>query len=256
MPASNNFLNEQVPSFGSKLKAKWKEKKFVCVGLDKGDFDFNKNIIDQTHDLVCCYKPNSAFYWAEGVAGLKALEETVKYIHTNYPDVPVLIDAKIADIDNTNIAYAKAIFDWLKADAVTINPYPGKEAFSSFLERKDKGIFVWIKASSPLSAEFESLYQTVAANVAKDWNVGGNCGVVVGATYPQDLKKVREIVGNMPILIPGVGAQGGDVSQIVKAGLDSQGQGIIISSSRGIIFADNPRQATLDLHQKIQEALK
>lgn len=247
MPQANIFLD--------KLKNKWTEKKFVCIGLDKGNFEFNKKIIDQTHDLVCCYKPNSAFYWSEGVAGLTALEETVKYIHNNYPDVPVLIDAKIADVENTNKAYSKAIFDWLKADAVTVNPYPGKEAFGSFLERKDKGIFVWIKPSGPLSAEFEPLYQTVAANVAKEWNVEGNCGVVVGATYPQELKIVREIVGDMPILIPGVGTQGGNISSL-KDALNSQGQGIIVSSSRGIIFADNPREATLKLHHQIQEALK
>ena len=243
-------------SFFNKLKAKWKDNKFVCIGLDKGDFEFDKTVIDQTHDLVCCYKPNSAFYWSEGVAGLKALEETVKYIHTNYPNVPVLIDAKVADVDNTNVAYAKALFEWLNADAVTINPYPGKEAFSSFLERKDKGIFVWLKPSSEGTSKLQDFYQTLAEDIAKNWNVLGNCGVIVGATYPEELKKVREIVGDMPILIPGIGAQGGDIKATVLAGKDSQGQGMIISSSRGIIFAENPREATLKLHQEIVSSLR
>lgn len=243
-------------SFLDKLAIKWNEGKFVCVGLDQGDFEFNKNVIDLTADLICCYKPNMAFYLSEGVAGLKALEETNLYIHSNHPDVPVLIDAKVADVDNTNIAYAKAIFDWLKADAVTVNPYPGKEAFKSFLDKKDKGIFVWIKASSKGASQLQDLYQKVAEDVAKNWNMNGNCGVIVGATYPEELKMVRGIVGDMPILIPGVGAQGGDVKPTVLAGLDSKGQGIIISSSRAIIFAQNPRQATLKLHQEIVNSLK
>lgn len=239
-----------------KLSKKWSEGKFVCVGLDKGDFEFNKKIVDQTHDLVCMFKPNIAFYFSEGLEGVKALEDTVNYIHQNYPDILVLIDAKIADVDNTNKAYAKAIFDWLNADAVTINPYPGKEAFKSFLEREDKGIFVWIKPSNKSTSKLQDIYRVVAEDIAKNWNTNGNCGVVVGATYPEQLKKIREIVGHMPILIPGVGAQGGDVSQIVKAGLDSKNQGIIISSSRAIIFSDNPREATLKLHQDIVSSLK
>lgn len=243
-------------SFLDKLTARWNEGKFVCVGLDKGDFEFNKNIIGQTADLVCAYKPNIAFYLSEGLNGLKALEETIAYIHKNCPDVPVLIDAKVADVDNTNIAYAKAIFEWLKADAVTVNPYPGKEAFKVFLDHKDKGIFIWIKPSNHGVDEFQDLYKIIAQSVAREWNTNGNCGVVVGATHPQDLKKVREIVGDMPILIPGVGAQGGDVPQTVRAGLNSKGEGIIVSSSRGIIFAPNPREATLNLHQQIVRSLE
>lgn len=241
-------------TFLDKLTVKWREGKFVCVGLDKGDFEFDKTIIDATHDLVCCYKPNIAFYLSEGVEGLKALEETTQYIHTHHPDIPVLIDAKVADVDNTNIAYAKAMFEWLNADAVTVNPYPGKEAFKSFLDKKDKGIFVWIKASKGTS-QLQDLYLKVAEDIAKNWNANGNCGVIVGATYPEELKAVREIIGNMPILIPGIGAQGGDVESTVRAGRDSKGQGMIVSSSRGIIFSDNPREATLTLQRKIQEAL-
>lgn len=251
-------------TFLDKLALRWKEGKFACVGLDKGEFEFDKNIIDQTQDLVCCFKPNIAFYEAQGLKGLKSLEQTIDYIHKNYPDIPVLLDAKVADIDNTNISYAKAIFDWLKADALTINPYPGKEAMTPFLNYADKGIFVWIKASNIGSEEFQNLedsnkkplYQIIAQNVSKNWNTNSNCGLVVGATYPEELRVVREIVGDIPILIPGVGAQGGDISQIVKAGINSKNEGIIVSSSRGIIFSDNPREATLKLHQEIQDSLK
>lgn len=242
-------------SFKEKLKEKWQQGLFVCVGLDCADFNLNKSIIDQTADLVCCYKPNVAFYFSEGLEGVKALEDTANYIHRNYPDIVVLIDAKIADVDNTNAAYAKAMFEWLNADAVTVNPYPGKEAFKPFLDKEDKGVFVWIKPSNKGTSKLQDIYQTIAEDIAKNWNTNGNCGVVVGATYPEELKAVREIVGDMPILIPGIGAQGGNVKETVQAGINSQGNGIIISSSRSIIFSDNPREATLKLHQQIQEAL-
>lgn len=252
MPASNNFLN--------KLKAKWKDKKFVCVGLDSPDFELNKSIIDQTSDLVCAYKPNSAFYEAGGAQGWANLKQTVAYIHQKDPHIPVILDAKRGDISNTNEAYVKAVFDDLGADALTVHPYLGKESLQPFLNRVDKGILVLVKTSNPGAGEFQDLevegkplYQIIAEHV-KDW--GPNVGVVVGATYPEELKKVREIVGDMPILIPGIGAQGGDVKATIQAGLDSQGQGITISSSRGIILAPDPRQATLDLHNQIQEALK
>lgn len=240
-------------SFLDKLKNKWGEKKFVCVGLDKGDFEFDKSIINLTCDLVCAYKPNSAFYKEA------PLQKTLSYIKDAHPDIPVILDAKRGDIGNTNEEYAKAVFDELNADALTVHPYLGKESLRPFLERADKGIFVLVKTSNPGAGEFQDLeiegkllYQVVAEHV-KDW--GDNVGVVVGATYPEELKKVREIVGDMPILIPGVGAQGGDVS-LLKAGLNSKGEGIIVSSSRGIIFSDNPREATIKLHQQIQEAIK
>lgn len=248
-------------SFLVKLEKKWHEGKFVCIGLDQANLVSNKSIIDQTFDLVCAYKPNSAFYEAEGIEGLEGLEKTVKYIKENYPDIPIILDAKRGDIGNTNKGYVKAVFDDLGVDALTVHPYLGKESLQPFLDRKDRGIIVLVKTSNPGAGEFQDLesngkplYQIIAEHV-KTWNTNENCGVVVGATYPQELKKVREIVGDMPILIPGIGAQGGDVNQL-KAGLDSNKQGIIVSSSRGILFADNPREATLKLHQQIQEALK
>ncbi len=250
-------------TFLDKLTLKWQENKFLCVGLDKSDFEFNQKIVDQTYDLVCAFKPNAAFYEAEGTTGLEALKKTMSYIQQNHPDIPVILDAKRGDIDNTNEAYAKAIFDNLGADAVTVSPYLGKESLEPFLKRADKGIFVLVKTSNPGAAEFQDrvtegkpLYQVVAAHVANEWNTNGNLAVVVGATYPEELKKVRAIVGDMPILVPGIGSQGGDLENTIKNGLNSKKQGLIISSSRSIIFAPDPREAAYTLHSQIQELLK
>lgn len=245
-----------------KLEDKWDEGKFVCIGLDQPSFEVNKKIIDQTADLVCCYKPNSAFYESEGMYGLKSLQKTIDYILKKYPDIFVILDSKHGDIGNTNLGYVKSSFEELNADAITVHPYLGKESLEPFLERKDKGIFVLVKTSNPGAGEFQDLevlgkplYQVVAEHIAKTWNKNGNLGIVVGATYAEEMKKIREIVGDMPILVPGIGAQGGDVKETVKAGINSKNQGIIISSSRGIIFAPNPREATLKLHQEIVSCL-
>lgn len=274
------------PSFNELLKKKWDEGKFVCVGLDcdfeklpdivKKDstpkdalLNFNQAIVDATADLVCSFKLNSAFYEAEGVLGWEALEKTCSYIANNYPDIPIILDAKRADIGNTNLGYVKMAFEDLKVDAITVNPYLGKEALQPFLDFKDKGIIVLVKTSNSGAGEFQDLevngkplYQIVAEHVKKDWNKNGNCAVVVGATYPEELANVRKIVGDMPILVPGVGTQGGNLKETIKNGLDSKNQGLIISSSRGIIFAsskdnfaDKAREATEKLHNKIKEIL-
>lgn len=247
-------------NFSDKLRTKWNEGKFVCVGLDQSDFELNTSLIDQTFDLVCAYKLNSAFYESAGVEGWENLKKTIEYIHQKDTSIPVILDAKRGDIGNTNEEYAKAIFDDLGADAITVHPYLGKEALQPFLNRTDKGIFVLVRTSNPGAGEFQDLmigdkplYQVVAEHV-KSW--GENVGVVVGATYPEELKAVREIVGDMPILIPGVGSQDGNITQAVKAGLNSSNQGIIINSSRGIILADNPRKATLKLHEDIVSSLR
>src|SRR3989338_6061612 len=272
-------------SFIDKLKQKWNEGKFVCVGLDS-DYDklppsvktdsiensilnFNRGIIDSTNDLVCAYKINSAFYEAQ-VETWKAMYNTFLYLQGAYPDIPVILDAKRADIGNTNQGYVKMAFENLKADAITVHPYLGKEALGPFLSQADKGIFVLVRTSNHGSDELQGLqmngrplYQLVAENIAKNWNTLGNCAVVVGATYPQELKKVREIIGDIPILIPGIGAQGGDLESSVKNGLNSQKQGIIISSSRGIIYASSgedfaqaARAKTEQLHNQITEVIK
>lgn len=272
------------PTFMSMLEKRWQRNLFVCVGLDpvydglpakvrhnvlpeEAFFAFNCAIIDATHDLVCAYKPNSAFYEALDDAGIRALTRTVEYIKQTYSDIPVILDAKRADIGNTNRGYVEAAFEGICADAITVHPYLGKEALMPFLERKDKGIIVLVKTSNPGSDEFqnllvgdkrEPLYQTIARNVAHTWNMHGNCAIVVGATYPAELKHVRIIVGDMPILIPGIGAQGGDIEATVKAAKDSRGRGIIINSSRDIIFASHgddfaeaARNAAQELHGAI-----
>ncbi len=256
-------------NFRQMLEAQWSRGNFVCVGLDS-DYEkipevaemklfsiggkitsFNSAVVNATKDLVCAYKPNTAFYEAYGTEGWVALRQTIEHIHQVAPDVPVILDAKRADIGNTNNGYVQMAFDKLGADAITVHSYLGAEALQPFLARAEKGIFVLCRTSNPGAGEFQDMpvatdwapdgtmpfYQYVAFKVAKDWNKNGNCAVVVGATYPEELRQVRQIVGDMPILIPGIGAQGGDVEKTVSAGKDSRGKGMIINSSRGIIFA-------------------
>ena len=247
-----------------------KNKSLVCVGLDSdinkipqgGQFSFNKSIIKATRDLVCSYKLNSAFYESIGHIGIKALKDTCDYLKDKYPEIPIIVDAKRADIGNTNNGYVQFVFTYLSADAVTLHPYFGEEAIRPFLDCKDKGIIILCKTSNPGSGEFQDLkvgnsllYKVVAENVSKRWNKNKNCMLVVGATYPDELKQVRKIVGDMTLLVPGIGAQGGDLEATLRAGLNSKKQGIMINSSRGIIFAKNPREEAKKLRDEINEFL-
>jgi orotidine-5'-phosphate decarboxylase len=212
---------------------------------------FTQAIVRETADLVCAYKPNSAFYEQYGVAGIRALKWLISYIHGRHPGVPVILDAKRGDIGSTSAAYARYAFDYLDADAVTLHPYLGRDALEPFLERTDRGALILCRTSNPGSGEFqdlrtareggepEPLYQRVARSVAGEWNTRGNCALVVGATYPDELRVVRDIVGDMPILVPGVGAQGGDLESVVKLGRDSRGQGLMISLSRSVLYASS-----------------
>lgn len=252
--------------FIASLESRWQLGNFVCVGLDS-DYEkiprhlkgpsrsqtivtFNAEIVDATADIVCAYKLNSAFYEAKGKEGFNALKKTIANIKDHYPDIPVIFDAKRGDIGNTNIGFVEAAFDILGADAITVHPYLGREALEPFLQQKNKGILVVARTSNPGAGEFqdllvgeyqEPLYRVVARQIASEWNTNGNVGIVVGATYPKELADVRAIVGDMPILIPGIGAQGGGVKPTVEAGKDSRGHGMIINSSRGIIFASDGR---------------
>lgn len=232
-----------------------KNNSLVCVGLDNSkqpQFDFNKTIIDTTHDLVCAYKPNSAFYEANGAEGIAELKKTCDYIREKYPEIVLILDVKRGDIGSSNEGSVKYVFDWLGADAVTLHPYVGKEALKPFLDRKEKGSIILCRTSNPGAGEFQDdLYQKVAEHVAKDWNYNGNCALVVGATYPTELQIVRRIVGDIPILVPGIGAQGGDIEATLKAGLTSKKSGLLISSSRGIIFAKDPRLEAQKLRDEI-----
>jgi orotidine-5'-phosphate decarboxylase len=213
--------------------------------------EYHVAIVEATADLVCAYKPNIAFYEQHGPAGLRALIGVIVYIQKKYPEIPVLLDAKRGDIGSTSQAYSRALFDVYGADAVTAQPYLGYDALQPFLGRADRGVFVLCRTSNPGASEFqnltvradetdaEPLYLRVAWQVANEWNANGNCGLVVGATFPEELRRVREIVGDLPILAPGVGAQGGDLEATVRAGIDSVGQGLLISVSRAILYASS-----------------
>ena len=234
----------------------------LCVGLDpdlsrlsptflKTDdplFSFNKAIIDATKELVCAYKPNSAFYEMHGLVGLAALLKTIEYLHRE-TNVPVILDAKRGDVGHSSAAYAKAAFEAFKADAVTVNPYLGHDSVKPFLDHQDKGVFILCLTSNPGAEDFEAdLYKKVAAK-AKEWNKHGNIGLVVGATKPAELKEIVKVSGEMPLLVPGVGAQGGDLEAVVKFG----GQRPIINASRSIIYAANPASEAKKLKEEINK---
>ncbi|PIZ68214.1 orotidine-5'-phosphate decarboxylase [Candidatus Roizmanbacteria bacterium CG_4_10_14_0_2_um_filter_36_35] len=245
---------------------------------------FNKPIIEATHDLVCSYKLNTAFYEAIGYKGVEELKKTCDYLKKKYPEIPIIIDAKRGDIGSTNSGYVQFIFTYLGADAVTVQPYLGEEAIKPFLDYKDKGIIILCRTSNKGAGEFQNLhviptevegsfkkiprltsfarndiklYQYVAYQVSHKWNKNKNCLLVVGATYPDELREVRKITGDeITFLVPGIGAQGGDLEATLKAGLNSKKQGLIINSSRGIIFAKNPREEAKKLKEAINNYRK
>lgn len=236
----------------------------VCVGLDSeiakipnglSQLEFNKAIIDATHDLALAYKPNTAFYEAEGAKGIQALKDTCDYIKSKSPNALIILDAKRADIGNTNLGYVKFAYDYLGADAITLHPYLGSEALSPFLDIANKGSIILCRTSNPGSGEFQDeIFTKVASAVSTSWGQNSNCSLVVGATYPEELAKVRQIVGDdMWLLVPGIGAQGGDLKATLLGGLSSSGDGLIINSSRGIIFADNSESFAEVAREKTEE---
>jgi orotidine-5'-phosphate decarboxylase len=249
----------------------------LCVGLDSSldkiparfldaefpQFAFNQWIINETAEYTSAYKPNMAFYEARGLQGLAELQMTMEYLQSHYPDIVTVCDAKRADIGNTNHGYVASIFDVLGFDAITLHPYLGAEALAPFLERGDKACIILCRTSNPGAGEFQDLdtggrplWQAVAEKVSRNWNANGNCMLVVGATYPAEMRKIRAIAPNMTFLVPGIGAQGGDVSAVVAAGLDADGKGLMINSSRGIIFSDDPALAARTLRDEINAARK
>lgn len=250
--------------FQQKLeKAVVANNSLLCVGLDpqsKPLFSFCKKIVDQTHDLVCAYKPNSAFYEAYGAEGIAELKKLCEYIQKKYPYIPLILDAKRADIGNTNNGYVSYAFDYLKVDAITVHPYLGREALKPFLDRKDKGIIVLCRTSNEGAGEYQDLlikgkklYMYVAKEVSRSWNKNKNCLLVVGATYPKEMKQIRKVVGDMTFLVPGIGAQGGDVEKSVIAGKNSKGRGMIISASRSVLYVKNPRKEAMKLRDEINK---
>ncbi|MDD5662794.1 MAG: orotidine-5'-phosphate decarboxylase [Victivallaceae bacterium] len=246
-------------SFIKKLEAAWRQNNsLVCVGLDpdvnklpaclagsaKPIFEFNKAIIDATHDLVCCYKPQAAYYAAAEADD--QLKMTIAYIREKYPEIPVILDVKRGDIGSTAEMYAKEAFERYNADALTVNPYMGSDNLKPFLDHAERGVIILCRTSNPSSCELQELvcdgktiYEHVALLTRDKWNYNGNAALVIGATFPGELKKIREICPDIPFLVPGVGAQGGDVRQVVENGINAAGVGLMINSSRGIIYADN-----------------
>jgi orotidine-5'-phosphate decarboxylase len=260
-------------------QASKKNRSLLCVGLDPDPalmpgkmkiFEFNKAIIDATVDLVCAYKPNIAFYEAMGNEGLEALKRTRDYIPG---DIPVIIDAKRGDIGNTTKAYARSLFDDYKFDAMTASPYLGYDSLEPFIEYRDRGVFILCRTSNRGAVDFQSLsvktnkghkmlFEVVAEKV-NEWNRHGNLGLVVGATYPEELKLIRERYPEMPLLIPGVGAQGGELELVVRYGAGKERCKTIINSSRQILyaskgkdFAEAANKAAKDLRDNINEYLE
>ncbi|MDD5311597.1 MAG: orotidine-5'-phosphate decarboxylase [Dehalococcoidia bacterium] len=247
-----------------------KNKSLLCVGLDpdpqrlpiKDVLDFNKQIIDATADLVCAYKPNLAFYEAMGVKGMQILKKTVAHMPR---EIPVIGDAKRGDIGNTAAAYAKALFDYYKFDAVTVNPYLGYDSIEPFLNYKTRGVFILCRTSNKSAVDFQDtvdnfgmkFYESVALK-AGEWNNHDNIGLVVGATYPDELKAIREMCPRMPLLIPGIGAQGGDLELTVKYGIDANKEKAVIVAARQVLyaskdqdFAQAARRAAMELRDSI-----
>jgi orotidine-5'-phosphate decarboxylase len=269
-----------VTRFGDKLAAAvQRNDSLVCVGLDvdaarvpprvrqRPDWiaHFNAGIVEATADLVCCYKPNLGFYEALGEEGWDGLRQTLAILPA---DVPVLLDAKRGDIGSTAQAYARALFDDLGADAATVNPYMGFDAVEPFLAYQDRGVFILCKTSNPGAADFQDLVCAVdgrrgplfehVARAAESWNRHGNVGLVVGATQPGAFRAVRAVAPTLPLLVPGVGAQGGDLAMAVGEGVDAYGAGLLVASSRAIVYASSDddwqaaaRAATLALRNAI-----
>ena len=252
-------------------------RSLVCVGLDPDPdlmpvaniFDFNRAIVDATADQVCAYKPQLAFYEAQGSAGIAALEKTVDYIRSQTQGALIIGDAKRGDIGEVASAYATALFETLGFDAATVNPYQGFDTIEPFLRHPGKGIFVVCRTSNPSSGQFQdlivsngrgetTLYGEVA-RAASSWDESGNVGIVVGATVPDELRFLRREHPELTFLVPGVGAQGGDVRKAIEAGINRLGRGLVINSSRGIIYASRSRadfaQAARDAAMRLNAAV-
>lgn len=255
--------------FVDKLRRRWAaQNTLLCVGLDPdverfpeslrerkdAIFAFNRAIIDATADLVCAFKPQVAHYSAYGAEA--QLEKTIDYIRREHPEIGILLDAKRADIGSTAEMYAREAFDRYGADAVTVNPYLGFDAIEPFLARSDKGVVVLCRTSNPGARTFQDLqvagkplYYRVAEQVLR-WNQHGNILLVVGATYPSELRELRALAGDVPFLVPGVGEQGASVVQAIENGQDSRGTGVLLSTSRSVLYASSGADFALAARQR------
>ena len=246
----------------------------LCIGLDTDVsrlsvqdqeqeyplFAFNRRIIDATHSYAAAYKPNMAFYEAHGETGWHQLRMTIGYLREEHPDIVTICDAKRADIDSTNMGYISGLLDDLNFDAITLHPFLGREAMVPFLNRADKGCIILCRTSNPGAGEFQDLlvngvplWLHIARSVAQEWNSRHNCMLVVGATYPAEMQQIRAAIGDMTLLVPGIGAQGGSVKEVMAAGPNSLGKGLIINAGRSIIYADDPVSAARSLRDEINQ---
>lgn len=250
---------EPMRGFIDRLQDRWLHADtLVCVGLDPEPakfparfahdpdaiFNFCRDIIDATAPYVCAFKPQIAHFAAAHAE--EALRMLIMHIGFRYPGIPVILDSKRGDIGSTAQHYASEAFERYAADAVTVNPYLGRDSVQPFLDRADKGVVILCRTSNPGAGDLQDmvvggrpLYQHVAEKIAREWNDNGNCALVVGATWPDQLREVRALVGNVPFLVPGIGAQGGDVEAVVRNAKTADGTGLIVSSSRAILYASN-----------------
>jgi len=247
----NSLLCVGLDGTYEKIPPQFKTKKFP-------QFEFNKWIIDQTHEFAAAFKPQLAYYEARGDQGWHELKLTMEYLQSEHPDIFTIADAKRADIGSTNEAYAQTFFDDLGFDAMTLHPYLGKEALQPFLDRHDKVSIILCRTSNPGAGELQDLlvdgkpvWQVLAEKIRDDWNSNQNCMIVVGATYPDELAQLRSFMGEIPFLVPGIGAQGGDLPATLKGGLTANKDGLLIHSSRAIIFSPNPGEAAKNLRDEI-----
>ena len=271
-------------TFIEKLRARWQQAdSLVCVGLDPDPakfpdafvddedalFSFCRDIVDATAPYACAFKPQIAYFAAHN-GGEAALQRLIAHINGAHPDVPVILDAKRGDIGSTAAQYAVEAFERYGADAVTLNPYMGRDSADPFLQYNDRGCVFLCHTSNPGARDFqeltvpdgsgggEPLYQRIARTIAGEWNADGNCALVVGATFPEELKVIRGIVGDMPLLIPGIGAQGGDIEAVVRNGRTADGTGLVINSSRGILYASSGAgyaEAAADAARDLRDAI-
>ena len=271
-------------TFIEKLRARWQQAdSLVCVGLDPDPaklpdafvddedalFSFCRDIVDATAGYACAFKPQIAYFAAHN-GGEAALQRLIAHVNGAHPDVPVILDAKRGDIGSTAAQYAVEAFERYGADAVTLNPYMGRDSADPFLQYNDRGCVFLCHTSNPGARDFqeltvpdgsgggEPLYQRIARTIAGEWNADGNCALVVGATFPEELKVIRGIVGDMPLLIPGIGAQGGDIEAVVRNGRTADGTGLVINSSRGILYASSGAgyaEAAADAARDLRDAI-
>ena len=274
-------MSQAPVSFLQRLSARWSgQRTLLCIGLDPDParlpahlagrtgaiFEFCRDIVDATADLACAFKAQEAYFCANRAQD--QLEQLIRHIHERYPAVPVIVDGKVGDIGPTAEQYAKEAFERYRADAVTLSPLMGFDSIEPFLQHPRHGAFLLCRTSNAGGSQLqmldvggERLFERIAHLAVTEWNVNGQLGLVVGATYPKELARVRAIAAHLPLLVPGIGAQGGDIDATLRAGLDANGAGLVINSSRAILyagsgesFASEARRAAMETRDRIEAA--